>query len=103
MKIIEFYSDRIEEEIEDAKTYAIAALKYKDEYPEQARTLDTISRQELDHMSMLHKDVVTLIENYRREHGDPPPEMQARYDYLHERHIKRAVEAKNLQTMFRES
>ena len=44
-------------------------MRYKDEYPAQARTLDALSRQEMDHMAMLHKDVVTLIEEYRRDHG----------------------------------
>ena len=78
-------------------------MRYKDEYPAQARTLDALSRQEMDHMAMLHKDVVTLIEEYRRDRGEPPAEMLARYNWLHERHIKAAAEVRVLQVMFRES
>lgn len=103
MKIIEYFCDRIEEEIEDAKGYAEHALRYKDDYPQQARTLDQLSKEELDHMAKLHKEVGALIEDYRREHGDPPPAMQARYDYLHERFIKWASEVRVLQAMFRDT
>ena len=61
MKIIRKISDRIEEEIKDAKTYTMMAMEVKDEYPEMARVLYTISMQEMEHMRMLHDGLVTLI------------------------------------------
>ena len=87
MKIIQKLSDRIEDEIRDAKDYVLMALEVKDEYPELGRILYTISMQEMDHMRMLHDGVTGVISAYRSEHGEPPEKMMAVYEYLHQRHI----------------
>ena len=102
MKEIQVLSDRIEEEIKDAKTYAEWALECKDDYPERAKKYYTISTQEMDHMKMLHDIVVEMIMDYRKTTGDPPADMQAIYDYLHKKHIDAAGEVRALQMMFRE-
>ena len=96
MKIIKCLSEFIEEELDVAKTYIEKALKYKDEDVRLAEMFYNLSLDEMKHMDMLHNEVVRIIKDYRNEHGDPPKEMEAVYDYLHEKFIDCAKEIKIL-------
>ena len=102
MQIIKKLNDRIGEELHDAKHYVECALKHKDERRGLADTLYSISVDEMRHMSLLHAEVVKIIEEYRKTNGEPPASMQAVYDYLHEQHIKEAAEIKMMQQMYKE-
>lgn len=103
MKVIEILSERIEEEINDAKSYVTMAIKYKEEYPELSRTLFNISGQEMEHMNMLHDEITAIIKKYRETNGDPPADMMAVYEYLHKKQIERAMEVKSLHSMYKEA
>ena len=103
MKIIETLSEKISEEIADAKAYAEMAIEHREDYPDMAQTLYTISLEEMDHMSRLHSAVAQIIEDYRKTNGEPPAPMMAVYDYLHKKQIDNAAHVKMLQTMFKES
>lgn len=103
MKIIKTLEERIEEEIQDIKTYAKLAAEIKDEHPALSHVLYTISTQEDNHQAMLHEQVVKLIEQYRRDHGDPPAAMMAVYDILHKRTIEKLAEARRYQDIYKET
>lgn len=101
MKIIEKLSDMIMEEISDAEKYANCALKHKEDDKSLADTFYNLSLQEIQHMEMLHNQVVRIINSYRATAGDPPAAMLAVYDYLHNKQIERVKEVKILQGMYK--
>ena len=103
MKIIETLSEKISEEIEDAKAYAEMAIEHREDHPDLAQTLYDISTEEISHMNRLHNAVVKIIEDYRQSRGEPPAEMMAVYDYLHKKQIDKAAHVKMLQAMFNEN
>ena len=103
MKIIKILSEKIKEELHDAKSYASMAIEYKDEWPELSRTLYNLSTQEMEHMNLLHNEVASIIKKYRETNGEPPADMMAVYDYLHKEQIEKAVEVKTLQNMYKDS
>ena len=102
MKVIKVVTKKIKEEICDAKDYAKLAIEYKHDYPQLATTLITLSNEEMKHMTMLHNEVVRLIDEYRKTNGEPPEPMLAVYNYLHEEQIEMAEEAKRYQAMYNE-
>lgn len=103
MKVIKVLSEKISEEIHDAKAYAQLAIEYKDEYPDLSRNLYNLSLQEMDHMNVLHNEVTGIIKRYRDTNGEPPADMLAVYDYLHKEQIQKALEVKVMQNMYKES
>ena len=101
MRLIEILSEKISEEISDAKSYAKMALENRESYPDLAQTLYDLSQEEMGHMARLHTAVTNIIEQYRKTKGEPPADMLAVYNYLHKKQIEKAAEVKNLQGMFK--
>lgn len=101
MKIIKCLSELIEEELADSRKYVDLAMKWKTEEPDTADLFYELSVEEMGHMEKLHQEVSELIEEYRKEHGEPPKDMMVLYDYLHEKHIGMATEIKVMQGMYK--
>ena len=101
MKIIKCLSELIEEELEDSQKYIDLAMKWRTDEPDTADLFYELSTEEMGHVDKLHQEVTELIEEYRKEHGDPPKEMMVLYEYLHEKHIGHATEIKIKQGMYK--
>ena len=103
MKLIKLLEEKIEDEIHDIKEYAKMAIEVKEKHPSLAQTLYTISTQETNHQAMLHAEVVKLIEEHRRNHGEPPATMKAVYDYLHQKSIDDLADARMYQEIYKKA
>ena len=101
MKIIKCLSELIEDELKDAEKYIDLAMKWKADEPDTADLFYELSTEEMGHMEKLHEEVTELIEEYRKEHGEPPKEMMVLYEYLHEKHIGTATQIKVKQAMYK--
>lgn len=101
MKIIKCLSELIEEELEDSQKYIDLAMKWKTDEPDTADLFYELSTEEMGHVDKLHQEVTELIDEYRKEHGEPPKDMMVLYEYLHEKHIGHATEIKVKQGMYK--
>ena len=101
MKIIKCISEKIEEELHDADAYIDLAMRWKAEEPDTADLFYELSLEEMGHMEKLHEEVAELIEEYRKQHGEPPKEMMVLYEYLHEKHIAEATHIKVKQGIYK--
>jgi ferritin len=101
MKDIKLLVEHIEEELEDACTYAELALEYKHKDQDMAQMFYKLSTEEMNHKDMLHNQVTKLIAEHRRTTGEPPKEMMAVYDFMHKRFMDKAEKILNLQNLFR--
>lgn len=88
MKKIEQLSDYIDEELDDAMKYARCSIQNDDD-AELSKTYKSLSNEELGHAMRLHEQVVRLIKDYRDKNGEPPQRMIDRYEYIHERQMKK--------------
>ena len=101
MTIIKCLSELIEEELDDACKYVDLAMKWKQDEPDTADLFYELSLAEMEHMDKLHNEVVELIDEYRKNNGEPPKEMMVLYEFLHEKHIGHATRIKVKQGMYK--
>lgn len=96
MQEIKQLVERMEEELEDAKTYADLASEYKGENNGLSALYLELATQETKHMEMLHGKAVELITAHRRDHGEPPAAMLAVWDYEHKKIIHKATKVRTM-------
>ena len=100
MEVIKRIVKKIDDELEDAEKYINCAYKEKEEFPQLAELYYKLSLEEMNHMSLLHDQVVKIITEYKQSH-EVPAGMQTLYDYLHEREMKWAAKIKAKQSTFK--
>ena len=69
---------------------------------EDADVFHRLSQDEMEHVNLLHDAVAGMIAEYRKTSGEPPAAMQAVYNYLHDKQIKKAAKVKALQEMYKQ-
>lgn len=97
MKSIKQLSDHIKDELCDAEEYVREAILARENDPQTAQLYYDLSVEEMNHMDRLHTRVTAIIKAYRESNGNPPADMQARYDVLHEMYMEKAMHIKQLQ------
>lgn len=102
MKIIKVMSEDIERELDIAEDCARKSVQYKTEFPDVARIYDNLCTTHLNCIKSLHDQVVSIINKYKIEKGEPPAPMMAIYEYLHERQISKTVAVRNLQEIYKQ-
>ena len=103
MKLIRNLEEAISDEISDIKKYAKWAAELKETHPTLAQVLYNISTQEDGHQAAIHNEVVKIIEEHRRTHGEPPASMLAVYEFIHQQHIDKLAEARMYQDVYKKS
>lgn len=100
MEIIKQLVTKIDDELEDAEKYIDYAYKVKDKYPSLADVYYKLSIEEMNHMTILHAQVVNIINEYKKT-NEVPVAMQAVYDYLHDKQIEWSTKIKIKQTNYK--
>ena len=100
MEIIAQIVEKIDDELKDAKNYIKLAYEMKDKYPSLADAYYKLSVEEMGHATILHDQVVIVINDIKRS-NPVPPGMQMFYDYLHEKQIKKAAKIKAKQDSYK--
>jgi rubrerythrin len=103
MKLIRDLESAISDEISDIKKYAKWAASLKESHPTLAQVLYNISTQEDGHQAAIHNEVVKIIEEHRRTHGEPPASMMAVYEFVHQQHIDNLAEARMYQDVYKKA
>lgn len=101
MRIIQELAEMIVEETEGADHYVTRALEVREKYPKLADLLYKLSGEEMTHVTALHGTVTGMIEEYKKDHGEPPAEMLAVYNYIHRKQIEKAADVKAKQALYK--
>ena len=97
IKDLEMFMDK---KIRMAKKEIEFAMRHKEDDPAIAKLFYDLSVSDLQDMNDMHAPIVSKIQAYRKEHGEPPAAMMAVYDWQHEKQMSDVAEIKVMQTMF---
>ena len=102
MKVIKTIVENIEEETDGAENYAKLATQYKETDKMLADVYAKLAAVELDHVNLLHDQVVRIIKEWKaKTEEEPPASMQAIWEYEHERSIDKVAKIKALLEMYK--
>lgn len=96
MKILKDLIEKAKDTMEEVEWYAEKAHHLRTDHKQLADTYIKIAEMHVEIYGMLHGRMVALITEQKEKGAHVPPEMQAIWDYEHERLIKEFAEAKFL-------
>lgn len=101
MIVIKELIEKMDDELNGASSYIDMAHKYRDKDKVLADMFYMKSLEEFKHHDDLHTQVSRIIQAYRAKNGEPPKEMQAVYDWEHQKAIEKAKDIKLRQEMYK--
>lgn len=96
MKILTNMIKKADDTLEEIEWYGEKAILLRDEHKSIADVYNKIAEIHINIYDMLHKQMVDLIEQKKRDGVQIPAEMSAIWNYEHERLIKEFRDAKIL-------
>ena len=100
MRVIKDICEDMEKTLDMAECNVKKAIEYKMDYPLAAQAFYNKSVAIMNTIKGQHDAVVSLIEGYKKEKGEPPAPMMAVYNYLHEKQINLVAAIKTLQDLY---
>ena len=100
MQIIKKLSKQIKDELHDAEKYAELAIEHKAEHPTLSSVYYRLANAELDHVNMLHGEVVDLINKAKGEKAVPPVMFEF-WAWQHDEMIEEEKEVRMLLEMYK--
>ena len=100
MKIIKMLVEQIEEEACGAEDYAKKAMEYKEEDKVLADTYAKLAEVELQHVDLLHTQVVRIIKAWEAKGNTAPPEMTAIWQWEHSKAVDHIARVRVMLNMY---
>lgn len=100
MKIIKMLVEQIEEEACGAEDYAKKAMEYKEEDKVLADTYSKLAEVELQHVDLLHAQVVRIIKAWEAKGNTAPPEMTAIWNWEHGKAVDHIARVRVMLNMY---
>jgi hypothetical protein len=88
MKTLTYLIEKAYDTLEEVEEYTIQAMNLKATHKELADVYFKIAEEHVGIFKMLHDEMGSLIEEEKRNGKHPTPEMEAIFNYEHERIIK---------------
>ena len=102
MDTIKKLLDLIDDELEDAMTYAEKAVKCKATHPEMAEMFFSLSLDELKHKGMLQNHLQRAVKECAEKYPEKAEAVQTLYDFEMDRNISWENSIRQYQAMYRE-
>ena len=94
MKLLKHLIEKADDTLDEIEFYAENALHHKTDHKALADTYNKIADMHITIYDMLHKEMVSLIDEYKRMGHTPPHEMMVIWDYEHEKLIDEFAKVK---------